>query len=80
MLKKKALQFANKLKLKPLSHSPIYRRLMGGVWVHFSNGEIIRTEWYGDKKEGYLAHPQGGVFHVSFNMVSKVQDYTFPFQ
>lgn len=52
----------------------IYRRLKGGLWIGFQTGERIQTRWT-DCDRGYIRHPQGGVFHSSFESITSIEDF-----
>lgn len=56
----------------------IYRRWKGGLWIYFYTGEWVQCEWAQPSysvTSGYIKHPQGGMFHLAFNGIIKVEDY-----
>lgn len=54
----------------------IYRWYKGGLWVHFATNEWIQCTWY-DKELGYINNKfDGGMFHIKFNLITKIEDYS----
>ena len=54
----------------------LYRRIKGGLWVHFENGQWIQCTW-NDKKAGYINNKfDGGTFHTKLKLIKKIEDYT----
>lgn len=58
-----------------LPHYKIYRFIKGGVWVLFTDGNWVKTQWI-KEQEGYLRHPQdGGTFHKSLKYIIRIESY-----
>lgn len=62
--------------LYTLPSKQIYRWHKGGLWINFKDGQWVQTTWI-DKEAGYISNKfDGGVFHTSFKLIVKIEDYT----
>jgi len=62
--------------IKKMEQFWILRKLSGGVWVLFDNGEWSQCSW-SDKEKGYLINPYTkGMFHINLINIVKIEDHS----